>query len=246
MEIAARGVTSMGAESNLTQPYMHIDDFSDVQRHKSCKTIHGHCKPTACLPAFSDVVIPCAISCKVGAAACWMVFGNWAPANDCAAPEGNEQTRERGERKAQEKKRGNVMHIIVQDLIPSIWCSEGVQQARADLRARALHHYFPWCSHGTVLAFRNVTNASQSPGWSGLSEARRDGSSWLASAKYVFGETDVHYLLNTARLCGERLESVTLMAVQVFCWKDAIWHQTEIHAATGLAQKTGKWFVKWQ
>lgn len=52
-----------------------------------------------------------------------------------------------------------------------------------------------------MLAFRNVTNASQRPGWSGLSEARRDGVSWLASAKYVFGETDVHYLLNTA-VCG--------------------------------------------
>lgn len=142
----------------------------------------NHVKQYTCiasqqLTCISDVVIPSAISCrkcKVGAATCWMVFGSWDLANDCASPGGNEQTRERGERKAQEKKK-RVMHIIVQDLIPSIWHSEGVQQARADLRARALHHYFPRRSHGTMLAFRNVTNASQSSGWSGLSEAVETG-----------------------------------------------------------------------
>lgn len=105
--------------------------------------------------------------------------------------------------KAPEKKRGDrVMHIIVQDLMSSIWRSQGATPAASLLRPAGM---------GTPSLF--PPDAPMAPCWHlGMSlhkpeswldrakQARRDRASWLASAKYVFGETDVHYLLNTSHL----------------------------------------------
>lgn len=98
---------------------------------------------------------------------------------------------------------GRVMHIIVQDLMSSIWRSQGATPAASLLRPAGMGtpSLFP-PDAPMALCWHLGMSLHKPESWlNRAKQARRDSASWLASAKYVFGEMDVHYLL-IHHICG--------------------------------------------